>query len=77
MDEAGQRQLGAAHAPTDGLGALVDDDRTPGPGQGDRGREAVWPGSNDDRVGRGISAGSSIDEGFPLRWNQAPGWVSR
>ena len=50
VPEPGQRQLGGPHPAAGDRGRLIDADRAPGPGQGDRRGQAVGPGTDDDRV---------------------------
>ena len=52
VNEAGQRELGRSRAPAGSVGCLVDDDGAASPSERDRGREAVGPRPDDDRVRR-------------------------
>ncbi len=48
--EPGQRQLGGPGPAAGRVGGLVDADRAPGTGQGDRRGQAVGPGADDDGI---------------------------
>jgi hypothetical protein len=48
--EAGQRELGRARAAADGVLRLEDEDRAAGLREGDRGRQPVRAGADDDGV---------------------------
>jgi hypothetical protein len=50
VPEARERQLGGPNTSPDRLLSLDDEDRSTGLRQRDRGREAVWPRADDDRV---------------------------
>ena len=54
--EAGERQLGGADPATGRVGGLVDPDRAAGAGEGDRRRQAVRAGPDDDRVEASVAA---------------------
>ena len=64
MAEPGQCQVRRPGPTADGRGRLIDTNRAPGTGQGDRRGQAVRSGPDDDRVGsrrgaRGSSRGAA------------------
>ena len=55
MAEPGERQFRGPRPATGRRRGLVDTDRAPGTGQGDRRGQAVRPGPDDDRIDRPVA----------------------